>query len=256
MSEDKKNMSLIDKIVFNTKVLIWPLLVIVFYSINYSEINTVFKILPKVLESSSKITVGDFVFEIEKSAKEKEQGYIFSILETLTPNEIKLILKTGDSGVRLFSVRTEDSTLSIEKGHLELIRSLSKIGLVSLSLSDREERDRFFNNFDNKVTTEKLNTILDNLDRTDIHNLELKGYKYIAKDLNLKLSMKILDLIDNYLINKTIKEATFGSVTNIHLFKDTKGEMSEVTYRLSKEGKEIYNLLVNTVSKQFKVKSK
>ena len=100
------NKSMFENINDLIKSLLWPFIILVLF-LNYrSEFNDIIRIIPRKLESSSKISMGSLSFEIEKTAKNSGNEELGIIIKNLSEKGIRKLITLGTEYHRLM-LRTE-----------------------------------------------------------------------------------------------------------------------------------------------------
>lgn len=105
MSELKK--TTFEKINDLLKTILWPFIVIGILLVYNVELGKIISLIPQKLESSSKISVGSFSFEIEKTAKKYGNDQLAQSITKLSEKGIIKLLTLG-SGRHSIMVRGEE----------------------------------------------------------------------------------------------------------------------------------------------------
>ncbi len=118
------------------KSILWPFIFLIVFFTYKAEFTKIFKILPEKVENSSKIAIGSFSLEIEKTAQRQGSGELSKVIKALSTEGIKKFLTLG-SGRYSIIVRMQDEKNGVkESGYAlpndtETLLELEKANLIS-----------------------------------------------------------------------------------------------------------------------------
>lgn len=118
------------------KVLVWPAIVIVAFLMFRQPIEAIIEDMPLKFTEATKVGVGALTFEIQQQAKATGSVELAMRLGKLSPEAIKLLIKTGTNKILLVGEYKGNNggindkfTLPTEE-ELKVLRELEKNGLV------------------------------------------------------------------------------------------------------------------------------
>ena len=130
--------SLVDILAKILSLITWPVVILIVIIAFYSPVNRIVQQLPDKFSQSSEITVGTLIsLKIREQAKASGNEELAKIIEGLSQDAIKWILKIGDSPYRV--IGTDDGGTGIttnyilDTDHYSLWIELSSKGLLKSS---------------------------------------------------------------------------------------------------------------------------
>jgi hypothetical protein len=138
------------------KAILWPLIVLIIFFSYKAELNDIIRLIPKKLESSSKISVGSLSFEIEKTARKTGNEELGEIIKNLSEGSIRKLLTLG-SGRHSVMIRNDVNEYNKEKSYtlprdFNILIELEKNGLLKAD----EPLDQFLSFFKRLKPEEKI----------------------------------------------------------------------------------------------------
>lgn len=117
--------------------LIWPVLILFFFLYYKKELNNIFSHLPDLIKKSKKVSFGGLSIEVENIAKEVGNLKLANMITSLSEDEIKLILKIGESNQVLF-IKNNDTVIRLPK-EISTYYKLSIKGLINATYGYKGE---------------------------------------------------------------------------------------------------------------------
>lgn len=139
--------------------LIWPFIILLVFIIYGSEINQIIKLIPKKIETSSKISVGSISLEIEKSAKQIGNAELGEIIKNLSESGIRKLLTLGTGRFNIilrceYREKTESEKAFSLPHDISVLEELEKNGLIKSN--DNMSLESFIAFFKRKKPIERI----------------------------------------------------------------------------------------------------
>lgn len=111
--------------------LAWPMLVLGILLAYNGPVGEAIQLLLAKLERANRVEVGGLQFEIVEQARASGNPELVERLQGVRPDEVRLLLETGRSHVRLVGMRDASQTFSLpDRMELGALRALEARGLI------------------------------------------------------------------------------------------------------------------------------
>lgn len=110
------------------KALIWPIIVLYFFSVLRGPIISTFEQLPYVFQKTTQITIAGVTLEIDQRLQVTASVELREALANLSANALRELVHTGEA--TQYNNTSYDSYREIE----ESLRELEKVGLITLEV--------------------------------------------------------------------------------------------------------------------------
>lgn len=174
MKDEKNKLEII--LVF-IKSLLWPLIFLFIYLMNFSSINLLIKSLPNVVQNSSKVSVGSISFEIQNRAELKGDYKLATLIPSLSQGALNVLLKLGTTKHDLL-VHYGDTMLAMPED-LKYFVELEENNLLKTSYRDNSDGITI-----KKFLTSYSKLKLTNLDRQFIEPYDDFDFRNLSKAIN------------------------------------------------------------------------
>lgn len=224
------------------KVLIWPLLIIGFFSLFYSPLSASIRLLPEKLRESKKISIGSLSLEIQEVVVQKGDSRAAASLRKLPQPAIQLLLNTGHMPSRLVTTNDKDVNEMVIL-NLEAISALVDAGLLHIYKDQESE----YKDYSLYTLQSLLKEITGPNDDEVLDELMRRGYNGIVTEVIRAKSKVALEQVVG--LNWKEKDVGMHQLMKIATAKERE-ELLNINFELSPSGCALYDAMVTVVSER------